>query len=595
MRPAAVAAYAEAASAVGNASSLHGSGRRARRRVEESRESLAHHLGCRPSEVVFTSGGTEADNLAVLGLSAAAAGDVVAVGATEHHSVLDAAAHLATDRGGRKGRPRAARYARGAVGPTPFVIVTEVGPRLALVATMLGNNEIGTLNDVADLAAPAREVGPRSTRTPCRRSVASPSTSRPRCDLVEPFRPQVRRAARSRGAAHRPWRRLSTDRIRRRTGRDLRSGSVDVPGVVAMATALEEAVGRWSRARRLTDLREAVDGVRRVVPGDRQRWGRASARNRQPHLPGCSGESLILLLDAAGIRCSTGSACTAGVAEPSHVLLAAEPVGRRPGASQTQPGLHEHRGGRGGGDRRALGRGRARPCRDSGSPEQERGVMRVLAMGGSGLRGRGRACIRPATTWWGAPRPRAPTTLRTGSRGCCSREDAGDARRVADMLGIPFYVWDFAERFRADVIDDFVESYAGRDPEPLPRCNERIKFEHCSIGDGTGLRRGGHGHYARLSHEELPDGSAGPFSAGRSTTPRPVVRAGSAHPGSWTIRCSRSGTPVSPMSGRGRGRRVPGGLKPDSHDICFIPSGDASLPRRTYRRSAGSGGGCGHR
>ena len=71
----------------------------------------------------------------------------------------------------------------------------------------------------------------------------------------------------------------------------------------------------------------------------------------------------------------------------------------------------------------------------------------------------------------------APGTLRTGSRGCCSKEDAGDARRVADILDIPFYVWDFADRFKEDVIDDFVSSYArGETPNPCVRCNERIKF-----------------------------------------------------------------------------------------------------------------------
>ena len=88
----------------------------------------------------------------------------------------------------------------------------------------------------------------------------------------------------------------------------------------------------------------------------------------------------------------------------------------------------------------------------------------------------------------------APGTLRTGSRGCCSKEDAGDARRVADVLDIPFYVWDFADRFKEDVIDDFVASYArGETPNPCVRCNERIKFS--ALGRpraGARLRRGGH-------------------------------------------------------------------------------------------------------
>src|SRR5246500_3725377 len=83
----------------------------------------------------------------------------------------------------------------------------------------------------------------------------------------------------------------------------------------------------------------------------------------------------------------------------------------------------------------------------------------------------------------------APGTLRTGSRGCCSKEDASDARRVADVLGIPFYVWDFAEKFKADVIDDFVSSYArGETPNPCVRCNQRIKFSALSArGLAVGL------------------------------------------------------------------------------------------------------------
>ena len=89
---------------------------------------------------------------------------------------------------------------------------------------------------------------------------------------------------------------------------------------------------------------------------------------------------------------------------------------------------------------------------------------------------------------------RRPGTLRTGSRGCCSKEDAGDARRVADVLGIPFYVWDFADKFKEDVIDDFVSSYArGETPNPCVRCNERDQVLRAGgTRVGAGLRRGGH-------------------------------------------------------------------------------------------------------
>ncbi|WP_346034500.1 cysteine desulfurase family protein [Dietzia natronolimnaea] len=327
MRPSALAAYAEAAATVGNASSLHGAGRRARRRVEEARESLAAHLGCRPSEVVFTSGGTESDNLAVLGQAAASGGDVVAVGATEHHSVLDSAAHLATARGGGADVRVLPVDRRGAVAPDAVrSLADEVGPRLALVAAMLGNNEIGTLTDVAGVAAAARSVG-AAVHTDAVQAVGHvpvdfgalgvTSLSLSAHKFGGPL--GVGALIIDRGAECLPV------GFGGGQERDLRSGSVDVPGVVAMAAALDEAIRDMdAEAVRLGRLRDRlVAGVLARVPDAIANGG----GERLPGIanltfPGCSGESLILLLDAAGIECSTGSACTAGVAEPSHVLLA---------------------------------------------------------------------------------------------------------------------------------------------------------------------------------------------------------------------------------------------------------------------------------
>ena len=171
-----------------------------------------------------------------------------------------------------------------------------------------------------------------------------------------------------------------------------------------------------------------------------------------------------------------------------------------------------------------------------------------------------------------------PATLRTGSRGCCSREDAGDARRVADLLGIPFYVWDFAERFRADVIDDFVESYArGETPNPCLRCNERIKFEALlDRGMALGFDAVATGHYARLSTEELADGSH-----------RPVLRRAVDHAKDQSYvlgvltpeQLAHSIFPLgdslkSEIRAEAEAAGLPVASKPDSHDICFIPSGD---------------------
>ena len=163
----------------------------------------------------------------------------------------------------------------------------------------------------------------------------------------------------------------------------------------------------------------------------------------------------------------------------------------------------------------------------------------------------------------------APGTLRTGSRGCCSKEDAGDARRVADILDIPFYVWDFADRFAEDVIDDFVASYArGETPNPCVRCNEKIKFS--ALADralALGFDAVATGHYARLADGRLrravdadKDQSyvLGVLTAEQlrhavfpiGDTPKPQIR----------DEAARLGLAVAD--------------KPDSHDICFIPSGD---------------------
>jgi len=163
--------------------------------------------------------------------------------------------------------------------------------------------------------------------------------------------------------------------------------------------------------------------------------------------------------------------------------------------------------------------------------------------------------------------------LRTGSRGCCSREDASDARRAADVLGIPFYVWDFAARFTEDVVDDFVASYAsGQTPNPCLRCNEKIKFS-ALLDRALGLDFDAvcTGHYAQLDHTTRPPVLRRAVDADKDQsyvlavltaeqlrhamfplgdTPKPEVRAEAA----------------------ARGLRVAD--KPDSHDICFIPSGD---------------------
>ena len=175
-----------------------------------------------------------------------------------------------------------------------------------------------------------------------------------------------------------------------------------------------------------------------------------------------------------------------------------------------------------------------------------------------------------------------PVTLRAGARGCCSLEDSGDARRVADLLGIPFYVWDFSERFRAEVVDDFIDSYArGETPNPCLRCNERIKFQALlDRGLALGFDAVATGHYALVDDD------------GR------LRRAGDpAKDQSYVLgvldrhQLSRSLFPIGDtekpqIRAEAAARGIAIANKPDSTDICFIPDGDtqAFLGRHIPRR-----------
>ncbi len=165
----------------------------------------------------------------------------------------------------------------------------------------------------------------------------------------------------------------------------------------------------------------------------------------------------------------------------------------------------------------------------------------------------------------------APATLRTGARGCCSREDARDAARAADVLGIPFYVWDLAERFRADVVDDFVAEYAaGRTPNPCLRCNEHIKFtavleRALALGFDAVVT----GHHARLHSGVLRRSiDLGKDQSYVLAVLRPDQLAATVLPlGHLTKAQVR-------QEAAARGLGVAD--KPDSHDVCFIADGDTA-------------------
>ncbi|MFC9871232.1 cysteine desulfurase family protein [Nocardia salmonicida] len=330
MLPAAVEAMTAALGAVGNASSLHGSGRAARRSLEEARESIAADLGARPSEVIFTSGGTESDNLAVKGIfwgrrAADPRRTRIVTSEVEHHAVLDAVEWLEKHEGAQVSWLPV--DAEGVVSPQVLrEVLAAHADEVALVSVMWANNEVGTIEPIIELAAVAQEFDipmhsdaiQAVTQIPvdfaasglAALSVAGHKVGGPHGIGVLLLGRSVPCVPLVHGGGHE---------------RDLRSGTSDVAAAIGMAAALRDAVGELpARTEQLRVLRDQLITGVRVAVSDAVLNGPAERLPGNAHFtfPGCEGDSLLMLLDAAGIECSTGSACNAGVASPSHVLIA---------------------------------------------------------------------------------------------------------------------------------------------------------------------------------------------------------------------------------------------------------------------------------
>lgn len=340
MHPAAIEAMAGALATVGNASSLHTSGRAARRRMEEAREALAGLLGARPSEIVFTAGGTESDNLAVKGIfwarrDADPRRRRIITTPVEHHAVLDAVQWLADHEDADVTWLPVG--ADGSVTPGALRDALREHDDVALVSVMWANNEVGTVMPIAELAAVAAEFD-----VPMH-SDAVQAVGQIPVDFAASGLSAMSIAAHKFGGPMAVGALL----LRRDTAcvpllhgggqeRDVRSGTPDVAGAISMAAAAKVAVeGLDAYRARVSALRDAlIDGVLAAIDdvvvngavGDDRLPGNTHFTFR-----GCEGDSLLMLLDAKGIECSTGSACTAGVAQPSHVLTAmgADPASAR--------------------------------------------------------------------------------------------------------------------------------------------------------------------------------------------------------------------------------------------------------------------------
>ncbi|MUL63653.1 cysteine desulfurase NifS [Mycobacterium sp. CBMA 234] len=340
MHPVAIEAMTAVLAAGGNASSLHTTGRAARRRMEEARESLAQQLGARPSEVIFTAGGTESDNLAVKGIYWARRDNCperrrIVTSPIEHHAVLDAVEWLVEHEGAQVTWLPVDKA--GSTSPQALREILETHDDVALVSVMWANNEVGTIQPIAELATVAAEFDVPMHSDAIQAIGAVP------VDFAASGLSAMSVAAHKFGGptgvgALLLRRDVACTPLLHGGGqeRDVRSGTADVASVVAMAAAARVAVeGLDAHRNRVGALRDRlVEGVLSGI--DDVVLNGATGADRLPgnaHFTfrGCEGDALLMLLDAKGIECSTGSACTAGVAQPSHVLIAmgADPASAR--------------------------------------------------------------------------------------------------------------------------------------------------------------------------------------------------------------------------------------------------------------------------
>ncbi|HTZ99225.1 MAG TPA: cysteine desulfurase family protein [Candidatus Aquilonibacter sp.] len=313
----------------GNAGSVHSAGQRARAAVDAARESVAALIGAKPSEIVFTSGGTEADNLAIFGTVAASAKPRkhIVTTAIEHHAILHSCEELARQGVDITVVPvRRGPDAQGVVDPED--IRSSIRPETILVTVMHANNELGTIQPIEEIARIAAEAGVRFHCDGVQSAGKVPlDVHRLGVDLLSI-------------SAHKFYGPKGVGALYVRTGasiaprffgghaeRDRRPGTENVPGIIGIGRAAELARKLLAEdAARIAPLRDRLESaLLERIPAARVNGDRA---HRVPNttnisFPGAAGEALLIALDLQGVECSTGAACSSGSTEPSHVLTAA--------------------------------------------------------------------------------------------------------------------------------------------------------------------------------------------------------------------------------------------------------------------------------
>jgi len=309
----------------GNPSSIYAEGRRARALVDRARDEVAQAIGADPAEIVFTSGGTEADNLALRGVLAAREGeaDGIITSAIEHHAVLDTARDLAAH-----GRARVTVLAVDRDGRVaPESVGAAIDARTALVSVMHGNNEIGTLQPVDEIGAVCRSRGVafHSDAVQTVGALEIDVRAMP-VDLLS-VNAHKFYGPKGVGALYvRRGTRIATVQTGGGQEKGRRTGTENVAGIVGLGAAMRLAMARRAaESARQAALRDRlIAGVKARIP-DAILTGHPAERlpnNASFCFSGTQGEALVVSLDLEGFSVSSGSACTSGDTEPSHVLLA---------------------------------------------------------------------------------------------------------------------------------------------------------------------------------------------------------------------------------------------------------------------------------
>jgi tRNA (5-methylaminomethyl-2-thiouridylate)-methyltransferase len=595
----------------GNPSSVHAAGRRARAAVEEARRDVAALLGADAEEIVFTSGGTEGDNLAIRGLALAARARRPELGARGGHVISSPlehpAVHGALAELEREGFAvtRLPVDARGAIDPD--ALRAALRPDTLLVSLAAANHEIGNRYDIAAFAALAHAAGALF------HTDAVQAAGKIALELAAAG---VDAATVSAHKLHGPkgvgalYVRRGVDLHPLLAGghqeRERRPGTENSAGIVGFGRAARLArAGLADAAPRLEALRDRLERGLLAVPGARRHGGERAPGITSVAFDGAPGQLVAIGLDLEGICVSTGAACTSGSLQPSPVLLAlglpparaAEAIRISVGRTTTDaeidrlldvmPGVVARVRARG----EALAAGAAPPRRAS----RPRPRVVVAMSGGVDSSTAAALLVESGADVVGVTLKlydAAGTSASVGGR-CCGPRDIEDARATAAALGFPHYVVDETAAFKASVIDDFVGQHrAGRTPNPCVRCNERLKFAPLvQFADAVGADALATGHYARLAP---PSGA----DAGDDGAPPRLLRAVDRDKDQsyflFGVRPEVLARVLFPLGDRtkdevraiARRAGLPNADKPDSQQICFIPDGD----HRRYVEARGGAG-----